>query len=96
MIFSKAEVRDATFHDLRRTCITEWLENGLYPHEVMKLAGHSNINTTMDYYVSVRRNVVDRARRASEAGLHGKSDALLTRAPNLAGVQRKRTYGNVS
>lgn len=28
-LFKRAGVSDAGFHDLRRTCITEWLENGL-------------------------------------------------------------------
>lgn len=61
-----AGIKSGTFHDLRRTCITEWLENGLKPHEVMVLAGHSNIDTTMRYYVTTRRDLIDKARRASQ------------------------------
>ena len=56
VICKKAGVEDATFHDLRATCITEWFEQGLMPHEVQRLAGHSSIETTMKYYVQVDRN----------------------------------------
>jgi len=38
-VFRKAGIEDGTFHDLRSTRITEWLEKGLLPHEVQKLAG---------------------------------------------------------
>ena len=62
----RAGVDEGTFHDLRRTCITEWLENGLEPHEVRKLAGHASIETTMRYYVATRRALNDKAREASQ------------------------------
>lgn len=65
-IRERAIVADGTFHDLRRTCITEWLENGLQPHEVRRLAGHASIETTMRYYVATRRALIDRARAASQ------------------------------
>ena len=61
-----AGVDEGTFHDLRRTCITEWLEGGLQPHEVRKLAGHASIETTMRYYVATRRALLDRARAQSQ------------------------------
>ncbi|MBW8015076.1 MAG: tyrosine-type recombinase/integrase [Planctomycetes bacterium] len=64
-----AKVEHGTFHDLRRTCITEWLENGLQPHEVKELAGHSDIQTTMNYYTATRKNLLDKARRASSNAL---------------------------
>lgn len=62
----RAGVQVGTFHDLRRTCLTVWLENGLQPHEVMQLAGHAEIDTTMRYYVATRRTLMDKARRASQ------------------------------
>jgi integrase len=80
MIFKKAGIEDVgTFHDLRSTCITEWLEKGLLPHEVKKLAGHADINTTMNYYVGIRESLIDRARGASNAALGEDSGALLVR-----------------
>ena len=62
----RAIVDEGTFHDLRRTCITEWLENGLLPHKVKELAGHASIETTMKYYVATRRALIDEAREASQ------------------------------
>jgi len=66
-----AGLKTGTFHDLRRTCITEWLECGLEPHEAMRLAGHADVDTTMRYYVTVRRSLLDKARKASSQGLAG-------------------------
>ncbi len=62
----RAKVSGVTFHDLRRTCITEWYEAGLEWHEGMKLAGHSDVKTTIKYYVASRDTLVDKARRASQ------------------------------
>lgn len=76
-ICKKAGVKDATFQNLRATCITEWLEKGMMPHEVQRLAGHSSIDTTMNYYVGIRESMIDRARKASSSGLESKSVAHL-------------------
>ena len=73
----KASIEDLTFHDLRATCITEWFEQGMMPHEVQRLAGHSSIETTMKYYVGFRETMIDRARQASSAALNGNSVANL-------------------
>jgi len=69
LICKRAAVECVTFHDLRATCITEWLEQGMMPHEVQRLAGHSSIDTTMNYYVGIRESMIDRAREASSAAL---------------------------
>ena len=63
-----------TFHDLRRTCITQWIlgtpyEKGLPIHEVKKLAGPADIKTTLEYYSGVRADVIDRARTIGATGL---------------------------
>ena len=65
-----AKVEKVTFHDLRATCITEWFEMGLMPHEIQRLAGHSSIETTMKYYVGIREEMIDRAREASSTALN--------------------------
>jgi len=53
IIRKRADVEKCTIHDLRRSAITNWAEK--LPFQVVhKLAGHSNIKTTMDYYLSVR------------------------------------------
>jgi integrase len=79
-IFKKAGIEDGTFHDLRSTCITEWLEKGLMPHEVKELAGHADINTTMNHYVGIRESLIDKARDASTAALGADSSAHFVRA----------------
>jgi integrase len=77
VICGHAGVENATFHDLRATCVTEWFEQGLMPHEIQRLAGHSSIETTMKYYVGFRETMIDRARQASSAALDGNSVANL-------------------
>ena len=79
-IYRKAGIENGTFHDLRSTCITEWLEQGLMPHEVKELAGHADINTTMNYYVGIRESLIARARGASSAALGEDFSALSVRA----------------
>ena len=48
---------------------------GLSLHEVKELAGHAGIETTERFYLAVRKDVVDRARAASEASRRGNSVA---------------------
>jgi integrase len=81
-IRSLAGIRTGTFHDLRRTCLSNWIVQGLSLHEVKELAGHANIETTERFYLAVREDVVDRARAASEASRKGQSVARLLRAPS--------------
>jgi len=58
---------------------------GLSLFEVKELAGHAKIETTERFYLAVRRDVVDRARVASEASRKGNSVAHLLRAPSEDG-----------
>jgi len=58
-----------TFHDLRRTCITNWAES-LQIQETMILAGHSSPDTTLQFYVYVnKQKCLDRARLIGATGL---------------------------
>ena len=91
LICRKAGVTDVTFHDLRATCITEWLEQGMMPHEVQRLAGHASINTTMKYYVGIRESMLDRAREASVAALGQDSVANLLQVPKNGRNGKKGT-----
>jgi hypothetical protein len=63
-IRKKASVKKGTFHDFRRTAITNWFYEGLEIVEVMKLAGHSKYETTLKYYLHVKDDLVDKVRRA--------------------------------
>jgi len=80
-IRARAGIASGTFHDLRRTCLSNWIIQGLSLHEVKELAGHAGIETTDRFYLAVRKDVVDRARAASEASQQGHSVARLLRAP---------------
>jgi integrase len=84
LICNRAGVEGVTFHDLRATSITEWFEQGMMPHEVQRLAGHSSIETTMNYYVGIRESMIDRARQASSAALGTDFGTHLARAPQNA------------
>jgi len=74
-IRKKAGVAAVTFHDLRRTCITNWAKH-LPIHVVQQLAGHSDINTTRKYYLSVQ---ADDLEKASQVQLRILADAGLTK-----------------
>ena len=70
MLCCRAASHQYTFHDLRRTCITNWA--GQVPiHVVQQLAGHSDMRTTQRYYLSVQPQDLERA-RAIQASLLGK------------------------
>ena len=90
-IFKKAGIENGTFHDLRSTCITEWLERGLMPHEARELTGHADINTTMNYYVGIRESLIDKARGASTAALSEDFSALSVRATQKGTNGKKQT-----
>ncbi|MEN6424974.1 MAG: site-specific integrase [Phycisphaerales bacterium] len=79
-IRARAGITSGTFHDLRRTCLSNWIVQGLSLHEVKELAGHAGIETTDRFYLAVRKDVVDRARAASEASRKGHFVARLLRA----------------
>jgi len=59
---NRAKIQDGTYHDLRRTCLTNWSYH-LPPKELQKLAGHADIETTMRYYLGIRADVIDLAKK---------------------------------
>lgn len=66
-IIQRARVAAGTFHDLRKTYLTEMAESGLPMHWLQKLAGHSSYQTTMTYYVAIReKKMLTEARRLSQ------------------------------
>ena len=84
LVLSRASIKQGTFHDLRRTCITNWFAHGLSEFEVMVMAGHSSFETTRKFYLAVRKDIIDRARQASTESLKSISVAHLLRAPSEA------------
>jgi integrase len=95
-VCKRARLEDVTFHDLRSTCITEWMEQGMMPHEVQRLAGHSSIETTMNYYVGIRESMLQRAREASRAALGTDFGTHLARTPENGPKATKKAAPNVS
>jgi len=60
-----AGIHNGTFHDFRKTAITNWFYQALSIYDVMRLAGHSKYETTYRFYLQVKDGLIDRARRAT-------------------------------
>ena len=76
-----AGIKEGTFHDLRRTCLTNWLAAGLSEFEVMNLAGHSKFETTRRFYLAVNDDLIMRARAALGASSKSSFGTHLARTP---------------
>lgn len=46
---------DVSCHGLRKSCATEYLNNGVAPVQIQELLGHSKLDTTMKYYAKVKQ-----------------------------------------
>ena len=84
IILGRAVIRAGQFHDLRRTCITNWFANGLTEFEVMILAGHASFDTTRKFYMAVRNDLIDKARVTSQAALREIAIAKPLQVPSGA------------
>ena len=62
IICRRANVEVFTPHDLRRSCITNWAKK-LPIQTVQHLAGHSNLETTRKYYLSVQNSDLEETRK---------------------------------
>ena len=62
VICARARVDCFTPHDLRRSCITNWARS-LPIQVIQQLAGHSNMETTRKYYLSVQQGDLNLARQ---------------------------------
>lgn len=86
----RAGVDPYTIHDLRRSCITNWAK-ALPIHVVQELAGHSDIKTTRQFYLSVQEEDVAKAQAVQQGLVRGiptsiPTDQLLTNSA------RKRVF----
>jgi integrase len=54
-----AGIDDLRFHDLRRTAITRWILQGQPIALAGKIAGHTNLETTMKHYTSADADIVN-------------------------------------
>ena len=71
-IRKRANIPKCTLHDLRRSAITNWAKH-LPIQVVQQLAGHSDITTTRNYYLSVRNEDIDLARTSIGSMLAGQN-----------------------
>ncbi len=86
----RAKVGSFTIHDLRRSCLTNWAKE-LPVHVVKELAGHSDIKTTQQFYLSIQIEDMDRASKTQQAIL-GELPAATTTDPKLTHSTSKRPF----
>jgi integrase len=55
------------FHDLRHSCATTLIAEGVHPRVVQEILGHSQISTTMNVY----GHVLDTTRRVAAQAMDG-------------------------
>jgi hypothetical protein len=79
-----------TIHDLRRSCITNWARS-LPTHVVQKLAGHSDIKTTQQFYLSVQEDDFAKA-QTTQAMMLGALPAPPLTDAELTQEARKRVF----
>lgn len=81
LILKRAGIENGEFHDLRRTCLTEWFRQGMAEFDVMTLAGHANFETTRTFYLAIDGDgLLDRDRVASAETVKSGFVAQLLRA----------------
>ena len=80
-ILAHANIEQGELHNLRRTCLTIWFANGLSEYDVMNLAGHAEFETTRQFYLAVREDLLQCARAASTEEMNSNLVAHLLRAP---------------
>ena len=80
----------STIRDLRRSCITNWARE-LPIHVVQQLAGHSDIKTIRQFYLSVQSTDLDKARSLRAAILCGIPGTDLT-DPKVTHLGQKRAF----
>ena len=69
-VLEQAELpRNTRFHDLRHTCATLLLRQGVNPKFVQELLGHADISLTLNVYVHVLPDMGDAAVGALDAAL---------------------------
>ena len=85
----RAGISDGTFHDLRRTCLTNWLADGLREYDVTQMAGHASFETTRKFYLAVKNDLLDKARQASSKAMGRIFVAHLLRTPSEGPEQEK-------
>lgn len=76
-LLKNAKLPRQRFHDLRHTCASLLLAQGVHPRVVMEVLGHSNIALTMNTYSHVIPDLQREAAAKMDAILAGADPALL-------------------
>lgn len=71
-----AKIDDLHFHDLRRTAITRWIQQGTSLAFAGKFAGHSQLQTTMKHYTATDSNMIQELNERMNA-FHAQSEKPL-------------------
>ena len=69
-LLARLGLPDLVFHELRHTCASLLLAQGVDPRAVMEILGHSQLSTTTDVYSHVGHGVAGRGREADGRGPH--------------------------
>jgi integrase len=71
-VLKRAGLPHMRFHDLRHSCASFLLKQGVHPRAVMELLGHSQINLTLNTYSHVLPSVHKETAAAMDRVLTGK------------------------
>ena len=82
-LLKKTGLRDMRLHDLRHSCASFLLAQGLQPRTIMELLGHSQISLTMNTYAHVMPSLMRDAAQRMDA-LFEEDDAVRSQAVILA------------
>ena len=85
-LLDRAGLPQRRFHDLRHSCATLLLVQGVSPRVVMDLLGHSQIGLTMNTYSHVIPDLRRDAAQRMQDPLQERSDSQLPRLPQLIAV----------
>jgi integrase len=75
-LLEQAELPTIRFHDLRHTCATLMLSQGVNPKMAQEMLGHANISTTIQKYKTASAEV---SRSADRGGRRAGIEAALNR-----------------
>jgi integrase len=75
-LLKRAGLPRIRFHDLRHTCATLLLSEGVHPKFVQELLGHATIAITLDTYSHVMPGMGDQTARAMQGALSAIDGAL--------------------
>jgi len=74
-LLEKNDMRHIRFHDLRHTCASLLLKNGVSMKQIQEWLGHSDFSTTANIYAHLDYNS---KLNSAQAMLTGMSEALVT------------------